>query len=159
MSDTRTSTSARRRRASSHRTRTSRSVPITSSRPRGRSSGYDRFGGAPLTADIFSWFAQPDDIDGFADATVAYHAGTDRYFGASTSWYCGADPIGFLDVGVSATGDPSGVWWIYSFWFPDSVPTSPVIGLSSDKLAIGVSEASITDVCNGSPSPGSSARA
>ena len=45
--------------------------------------------------------------------------------GASTSWYCGADPIGFLDVGVSATGDLSGVWWIYSFWFPDSVPTSP----------------------------------
>ena len=40
----------------------------------------NRFGGAPLTADIFSWFAQPDDIDGFADATVAYHAGTDRYF-------------------------------------------------------------------------------
>jgi centrosomal CEP192-like protein len=107
-----------------------------------------RFGADPMTADIDDWFAQPDDIDGFGDVTVAYNAATDRYFGASTSWYCGSDPIGYLDVGVSATGDPRGIWWIYSFPFPISIPSAPSIGISSDKVVITSREIDISNVCD-----------
>jgi len=113
----------------------------------------NRLGGQPLTADIGSWFAQPDDIDGFTDATVAYDAGTDHWFGASTSWYCGADPVGFLDVGISATSDPTGEWWIYSWYFEDTLPSSPLIGLTSDKVSVAHQEVDLAQVCAGNPSP------
>ena len=111
-----------------------------------------RNGTGTMTASTFDWFAEPDDVDGFGDVSVAYHPVTDRYFGASTHWYCGPGAVGYLDLAVSETAYPRGPWFIYS-WAFNTVPSYPVLAVSADKIVAAVREVSIQSICDGPDDP------
>ncbi len=49
--------------------------------------------------------------------------------------------VGHLNIAISTTSDPTDVWWVYDFTFaPGRFPDNPSIGVSSNKIAIGLDE-------------------
>ena len=61
----------------------------------------------------------------------------DRWLAVEVAW--GA--VGHLNVAISTTSDPTGSWWLYDFMPPQGhFPDNPSIGVSGNKVAIGLDD-------------------
>lgn len=78
-----------------------------------------------------------------SDPRVIYDAQQGRWIMSELSWACdddgnGAfgDPGGYLDLLVSRTADPTGLWDLYGLSFGAFLPDYSAIGTSTDKVAM-----------------------
>ncbi len=103
-----------------------------------------RDGSAAVTQPVPTFFFVPT---GFfdRDPRVIYDSLHGRFVATETSWDCmtstyPGDPAmfghGYIDLAVSRTTDPRGIWDFYFWAYNDLVPADPSIGTSTDKLAI-----------------------
>jgi hypothetical protein len=76
-----------------------------------------------------------------ANPQVVFDPERDRWIATLFGGVCSG---GALFVAVSATADPTGAWDRYHLPFPGRWPTSPVLGLSSTLLGIGVNETDVS---------------
>ena len=106
----------------------------------------DRAGATEATLDLLD-FLGLGDLEGyeasFFSSRVAYDAVQRRWIVADASFDCYPTDsanvgTGFLDISVSHTADPSGVWTSRSIAFDDAVPIDPSLGTSTDKVVVGM---------------------
>jgi len=100
----------------------------------------NRAGGPAVTATIPTFF---EVTTGFfdRDPRVIYDSLHGRFVATEVSWDCTADAHaefghGYIDLAVSETTDPTGIWDLYFWGYNDLVPDDPSLGTSTDKLAI-----------------------
>ena len=72
---------------------------------------------------------------------VIYDSLHGRFVATELTWDCVGDAQaqfghGYIDLAVSETTDPHGLWDFYFWTYDDLVPEGPSIGTSTDKLAI-----------------------
>jgi len=104
----------------------------------------DRDGTAALDVPVPTFFLV---TSGFfdRDPRVVYDSFHGRFVATETSWDCmtntyPGDPAvfghGYIDLAVSQTNDPSGLWNLYFWAYNDLLPGDPSPGTSTDKLAV-----------------------
>ena len=113
----------------------------------------DRTGTALLDEAVATLFDVPG---GYFDRQprVVYDSLHGRFVATETSWDCFSDPLdpvfpatfghGYVDLAVSETSDPTGVWDLYFWGYSDQIPGDPSIGTSTDKLAVSDDLATMT---------------
>ena len=104
----------------------------------------DRAGTDKLTVSLPDFFNLPTDPVSFdAQPRVVYDSLHGRWLATELSWDCDeTDPNttfghGYIDVAVSRTTDPTGVWDLGFIQFDDQLPYNVVPGTSTDKVAYG----------------------
>jgi hypothetical protein len=74
-----------------------------------------------------------------ADPRVIFDSFHGRWVATELSWDCDTSDVnhghGYIDVRISNTSDPSGVWSGFYVYFNDLLPDYPAPGTSSDKVA------------------------
>jgi putative cell wall-binding protein len=89
-------------------------------------------------------FAGLDFTGGGADGRIVYDTAHERWIAAFVAWDCTSTAHqGFLGIAISDTTDPQWFWDIWGVNLGESVPVTPSIGTSSDKIVIG---AGVSDI-------------
>jgi hypothetical protein len=94
----------------------------------------DRVGSGATTMALSTFFAEPPGQVN-ADPRVLYDATKGRWLATELSFDCTA---GRLYLAVSDGADPTGTWTVWNFVFAGSLPDYPGLGMSSDKVLLGV---------------------
>ena len=95
----------------------------------------DRANGSATTVSTASFFDHlPNQIKN-ADGRVLYDVAKGRWLATQLSYDCAA---GHLYLAVSDTADPRGAWSVWEFSFPGALPDYPGLGMSADKVMLGV---------------------
>jgi hypothetical protein len=104
----------------------------------------DRTGVVASEVDTLDFF----DAVGFApmspfDPRVIYDSLHGRWIAIAAHWDCEEFPdegvavgVGWLDIAVSQSADPTGAWEVLHFGFADALPDYPGIGTSTDKVVL-----------------------
>lgn len=81
-------------------------------------------------------FLEDDNFDTHArQPRLVFDDQHDRWIATEIAW----GNLGHLLVAISSSPDPSEIWWVYDFVMESNLgPTNPAIGLSSNKIAIGL---------------------
>jgi putative cell wall-binding protein len=95
----------------------------------------DRVGSGATTMALSTFFAEPPGEVLNADPRVLYDAAKGRWLASELSFNCAA---GRLYLAVSDGADPTGTWTVWQFEFPGEVPDYPGLGMSADKVLLGV---------------------
>ena len=111
----------------------------------------NRSGGSPLMKSVASFFFVASPFFD-SDPRVIYDSLHGRFVASETSWDCETgspgDPAvfghGYIDLAVSRTNDPRGLWDFYYWAYDDLVPADLSIGTSTDKLAVSDDLSSMT---------------
>jgi hypothetical protein len=104
----------------------------------------NRVGGSQTQTSLLDFFginAIPDYDAEVFDPRVIYDSLHGRWIAIEASFDCypweQADVgTGYLDIAVSTTADPTGLWNISSIYYPDAIPDYPDIGTSTDKVVV-----------------------
>jgi hypothetical protein len=104
----------------------------------------NRVGGAQTTVSLLDFFginAIPDYDAEVFDPRVIYDSLHGRWIAIEASFDCypweQADVgTGYLDIAVSTSADPTGLWNISSIYYPDAIPDYPDVGTSTDKVVV-----------------------
>jgi hypothetical protein len=103
----------------------------------------DRQGGGSLHVALPDFFGLPTNPVTFdSDGRVIYDSLHARWLATEVSWDCSPSSgaifgNGYLDVAVSRTADPTGIWDVYSIRYSDRLPDFPAPGTSTDKVGFG----------------------
>jgi putative cell wall-binding protein len=95
----------------------------------------DRVGSGATTVALSTFFAEPPGQILNADPRVLYDPVKGRWLATELSYDCTA---GRLYLAVSDGADPTGAWTVWQFEFPGVVPDYPGLGMSADKVLMGV---------------------
>ncbi|HET9435296.1 MAG TPA: hypothetical protein VFO50_00430 [Candidatus Limnocylindrales bacterium] len=94
------------------------------------------------------------EIDGVADPRWHYDSVHNRWVGMILSWHCdrngalaGDDSLGFLNMAISLTGDPTGDYYQLFVQY-DYLPDYPMLGISADKLTLSANEFLLNDTAD-----------
>ena len=95
----------------------------------------DRVGSGATTVPLSTFFAEPPGQVANADPRVLYDAAKGRWLATELSFEC---TVGRVYLAVSDGTDPGGTWTVWQFAFPGFVPDYPGLGMSSDKVLLGL---------------------
>ena len=103
---------------------------------------YDKSGGIITVADLHPFFLQNND-EFIGDPQVIFDTSSGHWFASvydgGTTGDCTPNGCSTL-VAVSASTDPSGIWYIYQFPWGNTFPDQGIIATSDDKLVISVND-------------------
>ena len=99
----------------------------------------NRTGGSASSVDLASFFILPGGYEN-TDPRVMYDSLHGRWIATEVSWICSADdnnPYAYVDLMLSRTADPNGIWDLYFWEFSGYLPDFAGLGDSTTLIGVG----------------------